>query len=364
MSVGDMASSSPAPRPVRRNKTFDLLRIAFALFVLLSHAFELTDGNRSRELLTHFAHSRLSLGEVGVDGFFLLSGFLIVQSWAADPRLGDFLIKRVLRIVPGYVVAVVLSVVVVGLLAPTGPHFFTRYWLSRSFYLPPIAMLSFPLGPPVFPGEPQHAINGSLWTISYEFRCYLLVALLGFCRVIRKPFAWAGLTAFCLLAFGSYRLHTLLTWHSHHLLLGDTFFTFRLGSVFLVGGCFFLFRERIPFRPALALLAGALLLLCQLRPSTAEPGIEIFGGYLLFYLGQLRDFSPPLLRRLPDISYGLYLYGWPVQCLWIYFLHGSPWVTFVMSSLICAALGWLSWIFVERPALKLKPHPTARLAPR
>jgi peptidoglycan/LPS O-acetylase OafA/YrhL len=82
-------------------------------------------------------------------------------------------------------------------------------------------------------------------------------------------------------------------------------------------------------------------------------------GYLMFYLGQMRLTWLSGMARLPDISYGIYLYGWPVESLWIWFSRGSPWVAFFGSTAICFALGWLSWHFVERPALSLKRRPFA-----
>src|ERR1700740_34366 len=96
-------------RKSSRNHQFDLLRIIFATLVLLSHAPEITDGNASRELFHRFTGAPMTFGTLGVDGCFILSGYLIVQSWLGDPELINFLRKRVLRIVPGYLVAVVLS---------------------------------------------------------------------------------------------------------------------------------------------------------------------------------------------------------------------------------------------------------------
>ena len=103
-------------RKSTRNHQFDLLRILFATLVLLSHAPEITDGNASRELFHRLTRTPITFGLLGVDGFFVLSGYLIVQSWLGDPEFLNFLRKRVLRIVPGYLVAVVVSTAAVGLL--------------------------------------------------------------------------------------------------------------------------------------------------------------------------------------------------------------------------------------------------------
>ena len=346
-----------------RNKIFDLLflRILFALLVLLSHAPELTDGNRSRELLTRLTHAHVSFGEFGVDGFFLLSGYLIVQSWVHDPNLLSFLQKRLLRIVPGYLVAVAVSLIVVGLCASAVPHFFLDYAHSIRGYLASVLLLDAPASPRVFPGDSYHMVNGSLWTIPYEFRCYLLVALLGLCGFLKRPALWLALTVALLVLFASLKLQALLSWTRHIPIFGEPTFTFRLVFIYFVGACFFLFRKHIVFRPAFAAIAMVLILISCARYSNYEPWAPICGGYLLFYLGQLPGLVPRALHHLPDISYGLYLYGWPVEALWIYKTHTTPWITFFVSTILCALLGWLSWHFVERPALRWKKRPAAVL---
>ncbi len=337
-----------------RNNPFDLLRIVFATLVLLSHASELTDGNRSRELLYRFTRSGLTFGQVAVDGFFLLSGYLIVQSWLGDPQLVNFLRKRVLRIVPGYLVAVVLSTVAVGLLAPGVTPFFSR--IDGSF-LKSAFLLTSPVTPPVFPGHPFPNVNGSMYTIAYEFRCYLLVAVLGLCGLFRRPIVClaATLVLLCSLLYITPFEH--MHWHKQDL-LGLPALTIRFTAIYLVGCCFYLFRNRIAFRPWIALVAVALLAAgFAFVPSIAEFALVLCGGYLMFYLGGMHLPSLSAMRRFPDISYGVYLYGWPVESLWIWYHRGSPWITFLASTIICCGLGWLSWHFVERPALALKRSP-------
>ena len=175
------APATPPPRT--RNVTFDLMRLVFACMVLLAHAPEITDGNDRRELLGSRLHVPLTFGLLGINGFFLLSGNLIARSWLGTPRLLDFLQKRLLRIVPGYAVAVLVSVVAVGLAAPGSAHFFRD--LFSGHFVTSVLLLSAPLTPPVFPRLVTAGVNGSLWTIAYEFRCYLMVALLGATGVLR-----------------------------------------------------------------------------------------------------------------------------------------------------------------------------------
>jgi peptidoglycan/LPS O-acetylase OafA/YrhL len=347
-------------RQKNRNHQFDLLRILFATLVLLSHAPEITDGNASRELFHRFTGFPMTFGTVGVDGFFLLSGYLIVQSWLGDPELVNYLRKRVLRIVPGYLVAVALSTLAVGLLAPGAAHFFRGLDIH---FINSVVLLSSPMTPPVFPGRPYAMVNGAMYTIGYEFRCYLLVALLGVCGLLRRPIMVLVGTILLLSALlypaASGRIH----WPRHvEAVVGQPTVAFRLTAVYLVGCCFYLFRKRIAFRWSFALATTILMAASfAFAPTRAELTTVLGGGYLMFYLGQMDLPWLSGMSRLPDISYGIYLYGWPVEALWIWFHRGSPWIAFFASTVICFGLGWLSWHFIERPALTLKRKPTAPL---
>jgi peptidoglycan/LPS O-acetylase OafA/YrhL len=358
-----MNEAPPVVRPVRRNQRFDILRLLFASLVILAHAPELTDGNRSRELFNRLTHSGESFGSFAVDGFFLLSGFLIVQSWTDDPELLNFLRKRLLRIVPGYVVAAVLSVAAVGLLAPGTDHFFHKLGMP---FLRSLLVFTIPETPPVLPGMPDAVVNGSLWTLAYEVRCYLLVGVLGFFGLFRRPWLWLAATVLLLLGAANPAITT--QWHWPPMttaLVGNVYPDFHLTAAFFVGGCFYLFRDRIRFKPGMAAVAGAILLACRfVSPTHIEMALVGFGSYLMFYLVQLKTESLRPVKGLPDISYGIYLYGFPVESLWIFFFHGSPWITAAVSMVLSAVLGWISWHAVERPCLKLKRRSTAALPAR
>lgn len=346
---------------VARTGAFDAMRLLFATLVLLSHAAELTDGNFSRELLSRFTHSGVSFGLFGVEGFFLLSGFLIAGSWERGPHLWPFLRRRILRIVPGYLVAALLSTLAVGLLAPAAPHFFTHL---RGQFLASLLLLGSPVTPPVLPGQPYALVNGALWTIAYEFRCYLFVAVVGLLAPPRKRLWWLGASVVLIVLHIARPFQQLLVHHplppALQPLFGYPQSDVRLFMVFLVGGCFFFFRQEIVFRPRYALLAALFILAVEFfHTRQLELALVLGGSYLLFYLGQRSSSWLRLPAHLPDISYGVYLYGWPIEVLLIWFLHPSPWIVFLLATPACLLGGWLSWTFVELPFMRLQRRPPA-----
>lgn len=348
--IVNQVAESRAPSTPRRNQVFDALRIGFALFVIISHTAEITDGNRSRELLTRLFHNGITLGSIGVDGFFLLSGYLILASWLTDPNPASYLQKRLLRIVPGYVVAVSASVCVLGMVAPAAAGFFGH--LLGVKFLESVLILGSPVTPPLFPGLHWNILNGSLWTITYEFGCYLIVLLLGIWGIARRRYFWLALTFILFVLYVNPELGRHLSWQGHASL--------RLVTMFLVGGCYRQFRNLVPFRTSLALLSSGLLMACFFSHTLAEPAVAILGGYLLFFAGSRDAAVSAHLGKFPDISYGLYLYGWPAICLIVWLFHPPLWLTGLMSGILSACLGWLSWHYVERPMLKRKRKPSAQ----
>lgn len=222
----------------RNSNNLNFLRLFFALLVLLSHAFEIVDGNRQREILTRL-FGTVSFGDLAVDGFFLLSGYLIVQSWTYTPIPSQFLRNRVLRIYPAFIIATLICALIVGPLGATKTYFDS---FDTTEFLKGILTLQAPVVPSTFSGTPYAMTNGSMWTISLEFCCYLLVLVAGLLGVIRQRWLWALLTAliFVLALMFKFDLPPadfapVVNWVSPFV---------RVSSFFFVGGCVFLFRER------------------------------------------------------------------------------------------------------------------------
>ena len=359
------ASHDQASAEERQTNNFDFIRFLLATLVLVSHSTQLIDGNSSREPLARSTPDGLSLGFVAVNYFFLISGFLIVRSWLFTHGLLLYLHKRILRIYPAFVVAVLVSVLVVGAIGASSAPTYWQAMDGRYLWAAckRLITLRIPATPPTFEGLPFPSVNGAIWTVRYEFCCYLLVAAMGGLGICQRRMAVLGFTLAALVAY---------TAQSHGFLaLSDTDIPVigvianwpRFATYFLAGMCFYLFRDKWRADWKLALGSALLVLLgCAFRGFSCVV-LPVFGAYLLFYFafmdaGALRRFG-----KRGDFSYGLFCYGWPAQNLILWTFHGKihPVLFFSLSFLLALALAVGSWYAVEKPFLRWKSwKPTAK----
>ena len=345
------------PTPANRNNNFSLLRFFLASMVLLSHSFELKEEYAGREILTRL-FGTLTLGELAVDGFFLVSGFLIVQSWQRNPDLNHFLRNRIVRIFPAFVVASLISAFLAGPLGAGASTYFEQFNLVQ--FGKGMLSLSAPVVPAVFEGQPYPAVNIPLWTIGYEVRCYLLVALLGACGLAWNRPLWIVLGGSAFMLFVSPDILIPAPVISFLSVLGNPLQLMRFVAFFSVGAAFYFFHDRIAYSRGRALFAALLLMVGLFQLPTTQLSLLLPGAYLLFCFA----FAPlPALkpfRSWPDISYGVYLYAWPIQKLLLWYMPSlSPGLLFLLSFSLSCLFGLLSWQLVERPFLRLKRSRTA-----
>jgi peptidoglycan/LPS O-acetylase OafA/YrhL len=335
-----------------RNNAFGALRLFFASLVIVSHSIEMLDGDDAREPL-HRLFGGISLGALAVDGFFLISGYLIAASFESD-RLGYFW-KRILRIYPAFLACTLLCVAVVAPLAGADLSLFGPGDWGRLAYR--TLMLKAPEMPGVFAGLPYAGLNGSAWSISYEFRCYIAVAVLGVLGVYKAPKLFLAMTAAMFMAFIAFSLPPLNGFTAPDSvvgLIGDPAVAIRLAAAFMTGTAFWLLQPRLDGR--IAALCGAVAIAMQFVKPLAEPALILLGGYGLFWVVFRPDW--PWLRRLNarnDISYGVYLYAWPIGALLIWYWRSIPLAALMLLTLAGALVcGAISWFALEKPALRLK----------
>jgi peptidoglycan/LPS O-acetylase OafA/YrhL len=326
-----------------RANGLNLFRLVLAASVIVWHSFPLT--GRS----VGWAPLQQLMADIGVDGFFAISGFLITGSWLARPRARAFLWARVLRIFPGLwtclLVTVVIFVPVATVMAhgalPTGYPGSARHYLAKNWLL---QVGDYDIRGTLPSAPIKDVWNGSLWTLRWEFLCYLGVLALGLVHLLRSNVVLV-LWAACWLVSLAGAAGGI---HNYWLHMGG-----RFGLMFLSGALLRLRGARMPVGRRWLLLAAALVLagsfVVDYRLVAALPL-----AYLL--IGSSIYVRSPRLQLRNDISYGVYVYGWPVQQLLIVAGVHKIWMPLYTATAVAVAclLAALSWFVVERNALRLK----------
>lgn len=344
--------ASTADGLAARHNHFGLLRLLLALAVVVSHALSVTTGRVEDEPLAH--STAFTLGEHAVNGFFAISGFLVTMSYQ-QRGWRDYAVARALRIAPGLIAATLVVALLLGsaltrldLAAYLGDG---RLWRFISATLTTFKSAA-PL-PGLFESNPLPFPMGTVWTLKYETLCYLGVLVAGLSGLLlRRELVlalWAALVLATILREvvspdGPKGVETAL----------------RLPLIFLTGGLIYLWRERVPL--SLSGLAVALLATALLAPTPLYKAAL----YLATAWGVLVLALAPALTRWrseppADLSYGVYLYGWPVQqAVVALFPAAGALALFFPALALTLAVAALSWYLVEKPALGLKRRLLAR----
>jgi peptidoglycan/LPS O-acetylase OafA/YrhL len=351
MSHPALGKGTEEKKGLGESNSFDAIRLLLAILVVYSHAFLV--GGFGTEGFTRLVRSQAIAGTVAVLGFFGISGFLVTRSYDLRHDWLRFAKARLLRIVPGFYLALVVTAFV---LAPLIAHFnkTSQSWDSVAAFRFVFDNLLVRVGNSsvggVLQGMPfAGSINGALWSLFPELCCYALVLFIGLFDWIRVGrantlVACAGIIAL----HGALVISPKLESIAPTLLQLTGFAPFV--TAFLVGSVVYCFRDhlRIGRESAIAWCAVAL---CLLK----------FGGWSL--VGPivlplaLINAAYSFRIRIPfDLSYGIYVVHFPMLQLFAA-MGGNGygyWIFLTVSLLLTSALAMLSWHFVEHPALRLK----------
>lgn len=346
-----------------KNNSFDLIRLLLVTFVVLTHSV-LYDFQTSSQLnfaksitifpIRDFDLQELKLGTFGVYCFFIISGFLIAASWERSHNILEFIKKRFFRIYPGFLVSLVVTSfvfipIVYFLDFGNYRNFYPDTWIHMWEYffrnlgvenvkskIPTLKMLV----------EKDYFFNGPYWSLIHEIRAYFMVLLLGIIGFSKQR------KNVLLLAIGLNLIYVVGVlrpdFRNFMDLVFSNFRLFILFTYFTVGMTFYHYIDKIKWTWALFLLS--------ILGIVVGVYFDIFGlfapvcvTYILLFLSQVLPFKN-LGQRIGDMSYGAYLYSWPLQVIASYFyLEPLGYLGFSLVSFIVACgCGFVSWHLVEK----------------
>ena len=322
---------------------FDFLRVVFAITVAFAHLIELSDLEILKPLKVYF-NTRLA-----IDGFFIVSGFLIAKSYENSATIKEYIIRRVKRIIPAYAVVILVSALLFSFIST---YTFYDYFSNLQFWKYLTANLSFqnylePCLPGVFETNKFCAVNGALWTIKLEEAFYLSVPIFyWFVRVKKLNFYMLILIIYVLsvtyymyfLSIDNYRIAKQLPGALAFFATGIVFYkNFSLlykWKDYIIIPCIILFvLEHYIFKTQI------------LKP--------IAFGFMVFYIAYsfrfLNNFG-----KYGDFTYGIYIYHFPVIQLFValgLFNKYPPLIICTLVLMLTLVLAILSWYLIEIPYL-------------
>lgn len=323
--------------------SLNTLRLIFAAGVIVGHSWPIGG-------LGHPPHyGNFDPGAFSVAAFFVASGFLIT---ASRERTGFFryMWSRALRIYPAFWACLLLTSFLFAPLAALANNGWnlasaTSYSITNAT----LQIRQWGIGDTLASAPIPNAWNGSLWTLYWEFGCYVIIGVFYCVRIFRGPYWTVGL----FLGFTALAIHHRLNE------IGEIAFPSYpkyLIPFFLAGAVINRFRNRLPANPilfglCLAIIIGSMII----RWDFIIAPLPL--AYCVIWLG---CFTPRIAERIGDgsvdISYGMYIYAYPIQQLLVIVNANKLGISFmicasVLTTVIPAAL---SWFFVEKPCMRFK----------
>ncbi|SFU60842.1 Peptidoglycan/LPS O-acetylase OafA/YrhL, contains acyltransferase and SGNH-hydrolase domains [Polaromonas sp. YR568] len=325
---------------LRENNNLDLFRLLAAGMVIYRHAYGLVSQGGQKDLVERMLVFDTA-GSLAVKVFFFLSGLVVANSLLQKRDPVDFLVARAFRVWPALIFVVLSTILFIGPLVTdlslgeyfSSPqiyfYFFENIRLDTVYGLPGVfANLPHPL-----------VVNGSLWTLQYEVAAYLTLLALFMLGVFKSRLL--VVLIFLVVALDPLTGNKLLfTWRASNPHIDFLAPCFGMGVLAAV------FKEDI----ALTFRVVVSLLVLYLLFQTSILGPYLF--YALIFSSMLYLSAQSWMIKFKpgaDVSYGVYLWGFPIQQTMIYFFPHEGILFNLISSLVLAlGFGWLSWTLVEK----------------
>ena len=333
-----------------RQNNFDFLRLLFASTVIFSHSFPLT---KNPEIISVLTNGQIGLGGLSVEIFFIISGYLILNSLKFSKTALNYFWKRCLRLYPALIVMLLFTLIILYAVYQ-GDNLF----LEKSFrsYVPNNLKLyttQYNVTGVFENNLYPNAINGSLWSLCYEFTMYIFILLL-FPFKNNKKVLFSILLIFFLFTTYAHYFNPALFLDAFHKIKLESNLIYKLASYFIAGSLLSLIDLNKYNTLLIKLSLFALILASIIFNFYAKIAIIIVPVFILLIglsFSKILNYIP---NKIGDISYGVYIYGFLVQQTLMNYYNFNPYVLCVLSLIITYILSYLSWHFVEKKCIKYK----------
>ncbi|MGB2741774.1 MAG: acyltransferase [Cognaticolwellia sp.] len=328
--------------------------------VIVSHSYALALGSRDLEPIKQLLG--ISLGSIAVDIFFITSGLLVTRSLLVRTDIKFFIVSRILRIFPALLISVLFCVVLGAYLSnfPLQQYIKDPELLNFIIYNSTIIVTDFQELPGVFYEAPlDRSVNGSLWTLPWELRMYVVLCLIGiFCTLLKKIKVQFNIASYIIVFIAV--CSTCLYFYFHFTENYHWFYYkfFRFASAFFIGGSAYVLRKYIFLELKWVFILLSLLVLALCINKTVFFIAYIFSTpYLILCAAYLPKGKILQYNKLGDFSYGTYIYAWPIQqTIAIKIIDLTPTQMSLAAGVIVLFLSVLSWNLIEKPSMKFKRY--------
>lgn len=342
-----------------RNNNFDILHLLCALLVIVSHSYALI-GLRESEPLLRLTGSMIA-SDIGLCGFFTISGYFILNSLVTSKNIFSYLGKRCLRIFPALAVCLVVVVAACS-------RYYTgdgSYWGQRetySFLWNNLAL--YPIQwtiPGVFEDNFMATVNGSLWTLAPQFTLYLLIIALFFVRKHRPVIVGLAVMALALcltknIVFAHKFAHTDICYMGVNSFARFAQF-FATGMLLQTRQCVRTDKARL-ISIGVCLSMSIVLLVARSNVHSVEIQLLVMLCVSVIFIMIGEMYWQPVsdvFKRVGDLSYGVYIYSFPIQQMIIVSIPGiAPRTIMALTIVIVLPVAFASWRIIEKPMLSLK----------
>ncbi|HHS9742997.1 TPA: acyltransferase family protein, partial [Raoultella ornithinolytica] len=326
----------------RDNNNLDLIRLLASISVIIYHSFALNpQWGIIDPVKSLFGY--ITTGGLAVKVFFFISGLLVTNSLLSRKSILQFITSRSLRVFPGLAFVVTITAFIIGLIFTSLP--ISEYFKSNQpilYVLKNMLLETQYFLPGVFEKN-SHGVNGSLWTIHYEVLAYITLGSLYLIGLGKARWLASLLCLIIIIEpFMPYKGMLFASSDNNAIYLLAP--SFALGALLAINKNSYRTNVYLPF-----LLFIAQFIFNNEVISSLLMCISMC--LLMLHISSLKMVIGLNLKH--DISYGVYLWGFPIQQIISQNLSVPPIVNITASILLTIAVAFASWFLIEKPSLKL-----------